>query len=162
MIIAQHGVSTSSSWSTISTPVSRQRTDGLILREQWIAHDGLFDRLAARFDFAIFTGPHTMEAQVTLTRFAPLCASIRSLARKMSTARKPASGRPAEDCAHEPAERKWYIGDTVDDARCARAAKCRSSASPRRRVHGATSWSLCSKPKAPSPYSTTSINWRLC
>ena len=31
-------------------------TDGLILRERWLARDGLFDRLAARFDLAIFTG----------------------------------------------------------------------------------------------------------
>src|SRR5580693_5594315 len=57
-ILAQHGVS-----------VEFQRvvdyfqglfhgngTDGLILRERWMARDGLFDRLGSRYDFAMFTG----------------------------------------------------------------------------------------------------------
>src|ERR1700690_2914662 len=46
-------------------------TDGLILREQWMAADGLLEGLAGRFDFALFTGRMRWEAEFTLKRFAP-------------------------------------------------------------------------------------------
>ena len=67
-------------------------TDGLILRERWIAREGLFERLAARYEFAIFTGRMRWEAEVTLQRFA---AGDRKI---------------------------FYVGDSVDDARSARGA----------------------------------------
>ena len=43
-------------------------TQGLINRERWIPENGLLDRLAERFELAIFTGRSTMEAEITLNR----------------------------------------------------------------------------------------------
>ena len=46
-------------------------TNGLILRERWIARDGLFDRLNRRFQLSVFTGRLKWEAEFTLRRFVP-------------------------------------------------------------------------------------------
>jgi HAD superfamily phosphatase len=50
-------------------------SDGLILRERWIARDGLFERLAEKFRLAVFTGRLRWEAELTLKRCARNCAS---------------------------------------------------------------------------------------
>jgi HAD superfamily phosphatase len=41
-------------------------TNGLMLRERWIAQPGLFDRLTARLHCAVFTGRLRWEAELTL------------------------------------------------------------------------------------------------
>lgn len=97
-------------------------TDGLILREQWIARAGLLERLAGRFDFALFTGRQRWEAQYTLDRFTP------SLQFAPIIGMDEAPPKPAPDgllkIAATAGNRKiWYIGDTVDDARAAKAAE---------------------------------------
>jgi len=96
--------------------------DGLILRERWMAHDGLFDRLAARFDFAIFTGRMRWEAEVTLKRFAPSLRFDPIVGMHEVAALKPAPEGLLKIAAAAGGRRIWYVGDTVDDARCARAA----------------------------------------
>lgn len=96
--------------------------DGWILRERWIPAPGLLEMLAARYRLAIFTGRLHEEAQLTLDRFAggirfdPVIGSddVRE-------------GKPAPEGLFRIAEvtgskRLWYVGDTVDDARAARAA----------------------------------------
>lgn len=112
-------------------------TDGLIQREQWIAHDGLFERLAARFDFAIFTGRMRWEAAVTLKRFAPSVRFDPIIGTEEVTAHKPAPEGLLKIAAAAGGRKIWYVGDTVDDARCARAAAVpfigiASTGSPRR------------------------------
>jgi len=97
-------------------------TDGMILREQWIARDGLLECLTARFDFAIFTGRLRWEAQVTLQRFAPALRFDPIIGMEDVTAQKPAPEGLLKIAAANPARKMWYVGDTVDDARCARAA----------------------------------------
>jgi HAD superfamily phosphatase len=97
-------------------------TDGLILREQWIARDGLLDRLAARFDLAIFTGRMRWEAQVTLDRFAPSLHFDPIVGMEDVTELKPAPEGLLKIAAASNGRKLWYIGDTVDDARSARAA----------------------------------------
>jgi HAD superfamily phosphatase len=96
-------------------------TNGLILRERWIARPGLFDRLRATAACAVFTGRLRWEAELTLKRFAPEMFH-------------PIIG--ADDVIHHkphpegilkiremvPHTRVWYAGDTVDDARSAKAA----------------------------------------
>jgi HAD superfamily hydrolase (TIGR01548 family) len=96
--------------------------NGLILRERWIDITGVLERLHRAYDFAVFTGRMRWEAEATLGRFAnglkfdPIIG--------MREAPKP---KPAPDglvcvrglCVDASF---WYIGDTVDDARCARAA----------------------------------------
>ena len=56
-------------------------TNGLILRERWMASNGLFQRLAARHHLAVFTGRLRWEAHVTLEPFRNRIFSIRSSAR---------------------------------------------------------------------------------
>jgi HAD superfamily phosphatase len=111
--------------------------DGFILRERWIAGDGLFDRLAQRFDLAIFTGRMRWEAQVTLDRFAPALRFDPIIGMHEVTAHKPAPEGLLKIAAANPGRKLWYVGDTVDDARCARDAAVpfigiASLASPRR------------------------------
>jgi HAD superfamily phosphatase len=97
-------------------------SDGLILRERWMAREGLFDRLTARFDLAIFTGRMRWEAQVTLDRFAPSRRFDPIIGMHEVIELKPAPEGLLKIVAANPGSKVWYIGDTVDDARCARAA----------------------------------------
>ena len=97
-------------------------TDGLILRERWIAGSGLFERLAERFQLAVFTGRLRWEAELTLNRCAPALRFAPIIGADDVTRPKPAPEGLIKACEQCPAERRWYIGDTVDDARCAREA----------------------------------------
>jgi HAD superfamily phosphatase len=97
-------------------------SDGLILRERWIARDGLFERIAARFDLAIFTGRMRWEAQVTLDRFAPRLRFDPIVGMQEVTAHKPAPEGLLKIAAANAGRKIWYSGDTVDDARCASSA----------------------------------------
>jgi HAD superfamily hydrolase (TIGR01548 family) len=98
-----------------------QHREGLILREVWVAPDGLFDRLAANHKLAIFTGRLRWEARVTLDRFAPnrfdpiVCCD--DVARP-----KPDPEGLHKICSAIAHGKCWYVGDTVDDARAAQAA----------------------------------------
>jgi HAD superfamily hydrolase (TIGR01548 family) len=92
--------------------------DGLIQREEWIARAGLLERLAETYRLAIFTGRPRAEAELSLRRFAPEIVFDRLIAMEDVKEHKPA---PEGLLAMKGAA--FYIGDTVDDARCARAAK---------------------------------------
>jgi HAD superfamily phosphatase len=97
-------------------------TDGLILREQWVAKPGVLEALNEQFDFALFTGRPLIDARLTLDRFASRFTFAPQIGMYEVQRHKPHpegllmaagdTGRPV-----------YYIGDTVDDARCARAAK---------------------------------------
>lgn len=123
-IIAQHGVAVEfqSVVDHFQNLFHGNGTDGLILRERWMARDGLFDRLAARFDFAIFTGRMRWEAEVTLQRFAPALRFDPIIGVEAVTAPKPAPEGLLKIAAAAGGRKIWYVGDTVDDARSARAA----------------------------------------
>jgi len=110
--------------------------EGLIHRERWLPRDGLLDRLSANFEFAIFTGRTTEEAEITLNREGLrdrfLLVSSDDVERE-----KPAPDGLLKIAALAPSKKLLYIGDTVDDARCARAANVpfigiAAPASPRR------------------------------
>ncbi len=94
---------------------------GMIHRERWLPRDGLLDRLGAKFELAIFTGRTTEEAEITLhrervrDRFLLLTSS--DVQRE-----KPAPDGLLQIAAMRPSKKMLYVGDTVDDARCARAA----------------------------------------
>ncbi|MFN3322090.1 MAG: HAD-IA family hydrolase [Bryobacteraceae bacterium] len=97
-------------------------TEGLMYREQWIATDGLLDRLAARHRLAIFTGRTRQEVRPTLDRFAPELVFDPIIA-----ADDVAEGKPSPEGLYKiavccPDSALWYVGDTVDDARSAKAA----------------------------------------
>ena len=95
---------------------------GLILREEWIATDGLFGRLAAQHHLAVFTGRLNSEACLTLDRFGP------GIFDPIVGSDDVMKGKPHPEgilkiCSALTHGKCWYIGDTVDDARAAGAAK---------------------------------------
>jgi HAD superfamily hydrolase (TIGR01548 family) len=98
-------------------------TEGLINREVWFDNTGVLERLASRFRLAIFTGRFRYEADPTLRRYAAhlnfepiVCADDvhqqKPHPEGLIKIRSTAAGSPI-----------WYIGDTVDDARSARAVE---------------------------------------
>ncbi|HLH41849.1 MAG TPA: HAD family hydrolase [Bryobacteraceae bacterium] len=97
--------------------------DGLIQRERWFPKPGFLERLQARFGLAIFTGRLRYELDFTLNRFAPDLAFD-----PIICAEHVANGKPAPDGLlaiqrMRPGRKLWYVGDTIDDARSARAAR---------------------------------------
>lgn len=97
-------------------------TNGLILREQWLASNGLFDRLGNTHRLAVFTGRLRWEANVTLDRFLP--GRFDPVVGADDVTRT----KPDPEGLHKirssvPHGKCWYVGDTVDDARASSAAK---------------------------------------
>ena len=96
-------------------------TDGLILREKWIAAEGLFERLSQSYTLAIFTGRLRWEARITLDRFTQtLFDPIVGVDDVTRT--KPDPEGLLRICSSVPHGKCWYVGDTIDDARAAHAA----------------------------------------
>jgi len=93
-------------------------TDGLINREQWVARPGILEKLAAQFDFAVFTGRPRADAAITLNRFATGLTFAPVIGMEDVQRHK-----PHPEGLLKLAHAAYYVGDTVDDARCARAAK---------------------------------------
>jgi HAD superfamily phosphatase len=102
-----------------------ENNDGLIAREKWIPRNGLLAELAENHGLAIFTGRPRPEIEITLARFAPEVRWSTIVADDEVEHPKPApDGLVAIRAAH-PDALLTYIGDNVDDARCARAAGVR-------------------------------------
>ena len=99
-----------------------EQNDGLILRERWLPDSGLLDRLSDKYDLAIFTGRPRDEADFTLSRFVPAVRWAAIIADDDVSNAKPAPDGLLAIAQRLPQSRLWYIGDTVDDARSARAA----------------------------------------
>ncbi len=114
---------------------------GLMLRERWVAQPGLLRRLAERFDLAILTGRPRAEAELTLKRFAGsvvfdpmVCMGetrnpkphpeglLSIVGRGGAEAPRTPARMPAWQ-AGGPLHEAFYVGDTVDDAQCALAAR---------------------------------------
>ena len=94
---------------------------GMIHRERWLPRDGFLDRLGERFEFAIFTGRTTEEAEITLKREGVRDRFLLVSANDVEC-EKPAPDGLLKIAAMHPGKKLLYIGDTVDDARCAKAA----------------------------------------
>jgi HAD superfamily hydrolase (TIGR01548 family) len=97
-------------------------TEGLILRERWIARKGLFERLGGRFQLAVFTGRLRWEAEFTLQRFAPELAFAPIVGSDDVARLKPFPDGLLKICAGAPGCKAWYVGDTRDDGLSAQAA----------------------------------------
>ena len=96
--------------------------DGLIRRERWLPQPGRLEGLAARRRLAVFTGRPRHEAALTLARWAAGLLFDPVVCAEDVGAPKPApDGLAAIRRAHAGA-RLAYVGDAVDDARCAQAA----------------------------------------
>lgn len=96
--------------------------DGLILRERWLGRAGLLEGLGERFDFSVFTGRDRYEAGLTLERFGAHLNWEPIVAADDVEHGKPHPEGLEKIAAMCPEQPLWYVGDTVDDARCARAA----------------------------------------
>lgn len=96
--------------------------DGLIYRERWVARTGLLERLAETWQFAIFTGRVLDELRVTLDRFAAHLRFEPVITADILREPKPSPEGLLRIAAMHAGKTLWYIGDTVDDARSARAA----------------------------------------
>ncbi len=97
-------------------------SDGLILRERWIANAGMLERLNQRFRFSLFTGRLQWEAELTLRRFAPGLTFAPIVGAGDVPHHKPAPDGLLHIRKLSPGAELWYVGDTVDDARSAKAA----------------------------------------
>jgi len=95
---------------------------GLIQREQWVARLGVLEALAGQFDFAIFTGRPLDDARLTLDRFATALTFDPVIGMYEVANHKP-HPEGLLRIAADSTRQVYYIGDTVDDARCARAAR---------------------------------------
>ena len=98
-------------------------TGGLILREKWIARPGVLEKLAEQFRLAVFTGRPREEADITLQRFAPNLTFDPIVAMEDVAQKKPAPDGLLRIAAANPDAKLIYVGDSIDDARSARAAK---------------------------------------
>lgn len=96
--------------------------DGLIRNERWIARPGVLERLSERYGLGIYSGRRHWEIDLTLNRFAPAIRFDPRIAADDVQNLKPAPDGLLLAAAAKPGQTLWYIGDTVDDARCARAA----------------------------------------
>ena len=116
-------MSSSSGWSIIFRGLFHgDGTNGLIMRERWIARDGLFERLSRRFQLAVFTGRLKWEAEFTLRRFVPDLRFDPIVGMEEVANLKPAPDGLLLIRESNPGRPLFYVGDSVDDARCARAA----------------------------------------
>jgi HAD superfamily phosphatase len=96
---------------------------GLILREAWVARPGFLEELNRRFDFALFTGRPRADAALTLNRFASGVVFHPVIGMDEVENHKPHPEGLLRILQANSGRKVYYIGDTVDDARCARAAK---------------------------------------
>jgi len=96
---------------------------GLILREQWVARPGVLEELNRHFQFAIFTGRPNGDAELTLNRHANGVVFHPLIGMDDVEHHKPHPEGLLRILEANPGRKVYYIGDTVDDARCARAAK---------------------------------------
>ena len=95
---------------------------GLIHRERWLPKNGFFESLSERFDLVIFTGRNQVEVAETLKRE---CCRDRFCMIVSSDDVEKAKPHPEgllKIAAQHPGKQMVYVGDTVDDARSARAA----------------------------------------
>lgn len=97
--------------------------DGLIRFEQWMPRPGLLQELQTRSTLAIFTGRSRFEADPTLARYAEEVTFDPLVTDEMVSQPKPAPDGLHLIQQKYPGQTIWYLGDMVDDAQSAQAAK---------------------------------------
>lgn len=102
--------------------IGPNRGDGLISRESWFPKPGLLERLGETYGLAIFTGRLQYEAEITLKKFAPNIQFDPLVCAEHVSRSKPAPDGLLDIQRIKRGAALWYVGDTVDDARAARAA----------------------------------------
>ncbi len=95
---------------------------GLIMREQWLPQPGLLEKLSKSYQLAVFTGRIRPDMEITLRRFARGIVFDPTVCTREVAKTKPAPDGLLKITATRPGAKVWYVGDTVDDSRCARNA----------------------------------------
>ena len=88
----------------------------------FVAHGAILRIYAKNPLVADQVGVNYLEADITLRRFAPDVVFDPMLCAEHITRAKPAPDGLIEIQRQKPGAKLWYVGDTVDDARSARAA----------------------------------------
>jgi len=94
---------------------------GLIHRERWLPRPGFIEELAGRYTLAIFTGRNTLELGITLDREGCRHHFLTVTSDDVMRFKPDPEGLHKIMAAH-PGRELLYLGDSVDDARSARAA----------------------------------------
>ena len=96
--------------------------DGLVHRESWLVEDGVLGRLAASHRLAVYTGRPTRAAHFALRRFAEEIRFDPIVTSDLVENQKPAPDGLLHALTAVPDCEAIYVGDNIDDGRCARAA----------------------------------------
>lgn len=96
--------------------------ESLMLREKWVARTGTLEGLSRYFQLAVFTGRPLEEARLTLNRFAPELPFEPVIGMYEVQNPKPAPDGLLQILESNPGAKLLYVGDSLDDARSARAA----------------------------------------
>ncbi len=100
--------------------------EGLIAGERWLLAPSKLAQLAAHYQLAIFTGRPREHAEYVLRRFQTASAFARLLVMEDVVQGKPhPEGLERLRAEFAPAPIAAYIGDTIDDARCAASSGTR-------------------------------------
>ena len=96
--------------------------DGMILRERWLVEAGVLRRLAESYRLAVYTGRPSRAARFTLNRFANGAVFDPVVTSDHVENQKPAPDGLLRALEQLPGSEPIYVGDNIDDGRCARAA----------------------------------------
>ncbi len=96
--------------------------NGMILRERWVARPGVLEKLGERFRLAVFTGRPKEDAALTLRRFGGGLVFDPVVGMYDVERQKPAPDGLLQIARQNGGGEMFYVGDSVDDARAARAA----------------------------------------
>lgn len=96
--------------------------DGLICQDRWLVADAALERLQNRYRLAIYTGRPRRSARLAVERFAPEIAFDPIVTSDDVENLKPAPDGLLKIREMLPEAELIYVGDNIDDARCARAA----------------------------------------
>ena len=96
--------------------------DGFVYRESWLVEDGVLNRLAATHRLAVYTGRPTRAARFALGRFAEEIRFDPIVTSDLIENQKPAPDGLLHALNAVPECEAIYVGDNIDDGRCARAA----------------------------------------
>ncbi len=96
--------------------------DGMILRERWLVDATVLSRLANSYRLAVYTGRPQRAARFTLDRFANGTVFDPVVSSDHVENHKPAPDGLLRALEQLPGCEPAYVGDNIDDGRCARAA----------------------------------------
>jgi HAD superfamily hydrolase (TIGR01548 family) len=96
--------------------------NGLVLEDRWLVAEGVLERLRDRYRLAIYTGRPRRAAHLAVERFAPAITFDPIVTSDDVENLKPAPDGLLKIQKMLPEAELMYIGDNIDDARCARAA----------------------------------------